>query len=302
MNRILKLLGRDSFDMIEAWRQLLHNRIAALESGHCQLRIPQVRNQMKVVRGMHFHLVPELFIQVSGYTLFQFPQERQWTYPGEICIVPQGMPHGETVGAYEGPFHNFVTCGDQEQLAVHVAYERSPARPGILKGTRFTANRLSRRALRYLDDAALLHNSPLSGHKAATKGLLLAALVSLLGCIDKRQTHAPEESFKIRRCRQLIMTRLSNPELNVATLAEWLHCSADYLSHLFHQETGTTLIVHINEQRIMHARTLLESTSLNISETARATGYHDPGYFTRVFRKSTGMSPRKYRDSLPKRA
>jgi len=43
------------------------------------------------------------------------------------------------------------------------------------------------------------------------------------------------------------------------------------------------------------AQRLLDDPALNVAEAARAAGYADPAYFSRVFRKHTGRSPRAYR-------
>jgi len=46
--------------------------------------------------------------------------------------------------------------------------------------------------------------------------------------------------------KQLMVSRLSDPELGVRKIAEWIKCSPDYLSSLFHKWTGNTLIDTIN--------------------------------------------------------
>ena len=88
---------------------------------------------------------------------------------------------------------------------------------------------------------------------------------------------------------------LPNPELSVRWLADAIRCSADYLSHLFRVETGQTLTGYINEERQFLARHLLRNTAKNVSEIARGCGYQDPSYFTRVFTRHQGQSPRSYR-------
>lgn len=85
---------------------------------------------------------------------------------------------------------------------------------------------------------------------------------------------------------------------SLSTLAAMQNVSPSYLSNLFHKETGQTLTEYINEKRIRHAKHLLESTRLQVQTIAQHCGVMDVQYFTRIFKKSTGMTPKQYRASL----
>lgn len=110
-----------------------------------------------------------------------------------------------------------------------------------------------------------------------------------------RQEDTPSEHEKVLAVRYMVMQHLADPELSVASIARNLRCSADYLSHLYRTETGNTLSRYINECRISHGQGLLGEQNLNITEVAYACGYSDPGYFSRIFRREMGISPRRYR-------
>ena len=148
----------------------------------------------------------------------------------------------------------------------------------------------------YLNEI-VMHSQP-RGNKLARHGLLVACLAELLEVL-----HSPPADstghHKIVQCRRLIRDRISDPSLSVPRLAQWVQCSSDYLSRLFHEHMGVRLTKYINQQRIAHACQLLGGSSLNISEISAACGYSDAGYFTRVFRKETGKTPKLYR-RLPK--
>ena len=64
--------------------------------------------------------------------------------------------------------------------------------------------------------------------------------------------------------------------------------------HKFKEETGMTPIEYITDLRIKNAKNLIENTSLKICEVASVVGYENPLYFSRVFKKITGISPSKY--------
>lgn len=63
----------------------------------------------------------------------------------------------------------------------------------------------------------------------------------------------------------------------------------------FKQYIGVTPMQYILGIRITNAQNLLESTSYNICEIANIIGYDDPLYFSRLFKKQTGLSPSDYK-------
>lgn len=86
--------------------------------------------------------------------------------------------------------------------------------------------------------------------------------------------------------------------LSLRTLAETLNISSSYLSSLFRKETGQTLTEYINSRRIKHAMHLLETTRLQVQTIAQHCGIMDVQYFSKVFKRITGKTPKEYRESL----
>lgn len=85
--------------------------------------------------------------------------------------------------------------------------------------------------------------------------------------------------------------------LTLRTLAETLNVSSSYLSSLFRKEVGQTLTDYINRRRVRHAMHLLKTTKLQIQTVAQHCGIMDVQYFSKVFKKAAGMTPKAYRDS-----
>ena len=71
--------------------------------------------------------------------------------------------------------------------------------------------------------------------------------------------------------------------------------NTSYLSTLFRQVTGTTFKEHLNRVRVEEAARLLSNTDYPVMEIAIACGYKDQSYFTKVFKKLTGLTPKQYR-------
>jgi len=84
----------------------------------------------------------------------------------------------------------------------------------------------------------------------------------------------------------------------VSFLASEFNFSPRYLSDLLKQETGKTALEHIHIFLIDEAKNLLMSTENTIAETAYQLGFENPPYFTRLFKKQTGLTPVEYRMAL----
>ncbi|MBW7456070.1 helix-turn-helix domain-containing protein, partial [Paenibacillus sepulcri] len=88
-------------------------------------------------------------------------------------------------------------------------------------------------------------------------------------------------------------------ELDLQRLAEHVHLTPSYLSKLFKGETGETITDFAISVRIHHAKRLLrEEHGLKTYEVGERVGYPDPAYFTKVFKRMTGKTPKEYRDSV----
>ena len=79
-------------------------------------------------------------------------------------------------------------------------------------------------------------------------------------------------------------------------MAGELNLSPRYLSDLLKQETGKTAIELIHLFLISEAKNLLTGTDHSVSEIAYKLGFENPPYFSRLFKKETGMSPNQFKN------
>lgn len=88
--------------------------------------------------------------------------------------------------------------------------------------------------------------------------------------------------------------RLSE-DVSLHILSEEFHLNSQYISQLFKNEIGVNFLTYLTNIRMEHAKKLLLSTSLSIAEVSEQSGYGDYRVFTKVFKKSEGITPSQYR-------
>ena len=91
--------------------------------------------------------------------------------------------------------------------------------------------------------------------------------------------------------------RLSNPgdKVTVAELSEMYNMSEGHFIRQFKAYTGYTPLEYRASKIVENAKSLLSGTDMPITDISEALGFDDPLYFSRVFKKSVGVSPRDYR-------
>ncbi|MFD0715463.1 response regulator [Paenibacillus sp. GCM10027626] len=85
-------------------------------------------------------------------------------------------------------------------------------------------------------------------------------------------------------------------DLTLSGIADLVYLNPSYLSRLYKQMTGRGLFEYIKERRLQEAKYLLRETPIKIHEIGKKIGMAAPAYFSRFFRKETGLTPQEYRD------
>ncbi|MDW2052216.1 arabinose operon transcriptional regulator AraC, partial [Vibrio sp. 977] len=94
------------------------------------------------------------------------------------------------------------------------------------------------------------------------------------------------------------MTQNLNQNFTLEDIADFTCLSASRLGHLFRDEVGMTITQWRDDQRISRAKQLLVTTNYSVNHIGRIVGYTDPLYFSRVFKRKAGASPKLYREQI----
>ncbi|MEH6583242.1 MAG: AraC family transcriptional regulator [Halioglobus sp.] len=89
-------------------------------------------------------------------------------------------------------------------------------------------------------------------------------------------------------------------QIDLQALASVAHLSKFHFSNRYRALTGYSPIKHFLHMKIEYACQLLDSSEMSVKAIAANLGYSDPLYFSRLFSKTMGMSPRAYRNSVRK--
>jgi two-component system response regulator YesN len=99
----------------------------------------------------------------------------------------------------------------------------------------------------------------------------------------------------VLKAKAYIERNYGDQDISLHTVASHVGISPNHLSTVFSQETGENFIECLTRVRIERAKCLLKNTGMKNADIACETGFNDPHYFSFIFKKNTGQSPREYR-------
>jgi AraC-like DNA-binding protein/mannose-6-phosphate isomerase-like protein (cupin superfamily) len=225
----------------------------------------------------------------------------KWSYTakaGDLIYIPCKVPHRDEFDLKTG----------LEVFMIHFKWEMEPeylklVSPRALGGLSASArteiarlfDRLRTKSGKSSDTDRLIAQS-------YVLTILLIVLSDLCRSQDdfQRTKHgkagAQHRQWIMQEARQYLERHYAEPIL-LDNIAEAIGVSPFYLSHVFSEESDFSLFSYLTELRMSKAKSLLAEGRLNVKETARAVGYQDSSYFSKVFRKHFGVAPKKLQGS-----
>lgn len=261
-----------------------------------QLKIPDAQSRAPQ-DGMAYHFKPEIHFQLEGESEFIVPGGKLLLLAGEIAILPALVPHRLLLAGGRSASRRMVVGFYSSAVSIHYDQADRGDSPAVEAIGFYHTARL--RQLVELTELVIDYHQGNRPHAATVRHALeMSLLWMLVDLLDDEVSEMGSDSNRIFQIKWLVHSHLSNPELSVTFLAEQMRVSAGHLSHLFGEGADGSLIQYIHQQRVARAIEALGSNKLSVSEIAWACGFTDPGYFGRIFRKQTGLTPQAYRKKL----
>lgn len=253
----------------------------------------------------------ELIYADKGDCFVQNGDERIILKSGEAALVSPNVFH-MLGGNGTNIFNVFVISFSCKSKAVDAMMLRSfritpPQRELISK-----IIKEGRRAfyLPTIDDAVselFPRENALLGSRQLVKNYLEELLISFLRVRYQDNDSVPVLSVlssKITNPKNLIesvekylLDNLEKP-VSITAICETFHYSKNYICSHFKQQTGYTVIEYFNRARIERAKELIREHNHSLSAISELLGFSSSGYFSKTFKRITGMSPQEYQRSL----
>ncbi len=130
-------------------------------------------------------------------------------------------------------------------------------------------------------------------------GSYFQGLLSMAMEFNKRKNEDQGRSV-LSKVVEYIDQHYEQESLSLNEVAEYAEVSASYLSATFSQGMQVTFVEYVTQKRMEKAKKLLRTSTLSTGEVSAQVGFKDPHYFSFVFKKTQGMSPREYRSGKAK--
>lgn len=225
----------------------------------------------------HRHDTWELILNLRGSGVMDIDGTDYKYGPGTVIICPPGTSH--TKYSASGFWDIFIQFDNPPSFIKNkvVIFDDSAEN---------TIRTLMYRALRYFNRKA-------NGYKEVLSAIL-SLVLTVIACdvADKR-------SNIVRQAENKLIENYIDPSFKLKDLYESISYDEDYVRRCFKKETGITPNTYLNNLRMDNAVRIMERANsshekISISELAFMCGFEDALYFSKVFKKRTGVSPREY--------
>lgn len=126
------------------------------------------------------------------------------------------------------------------------------------------------------------------------------AVVLLQQAVSMKQENAAgiKYSHVVSKAEKYVAENFCDPNISLISVAKYVGLSSAHFSTVFSQTMGRSFIHYLTAMRLERAKELLRTTNMKLSAIAMEIGYNEPNYFSHVFRKAEGMTPKEYRNAM----
>ena len=240
---------------------------------------------------LHTHPFTELFYVVDGKGEFNIQGQRFPVKPNDFVIINPQVEHTE-LSSPDEPLE-YIVLGINGLSFSNL----TPVSEGGHPFSFFNLRDEQKDILRYLNAMVQEATSQSMSYELVCHNLLEILLIKIL-----RHQHFDLEVGKQSKATKDIsfikhyLETYYHESIQLEDLASMTHLSRFYISHSFKKEIGMSPMEYFIDIRIKESKILLRTTNYSISQVADIVGFTTPTYFSKQFRKSTGISPTDYRE------
>ena len=242
---------------------------------------------------LHTHPFTELFYVVDGKGEFNIQGQRFPVKPNDFVIINPQVEHTE-LSSPDEPLE-YIVLGINGLSFSNL----TPVSEGGHPFSFFNLRDEQKDILRYLNAMVQEATSQQMSYELVCHNLLEILLIKIL-----RHQHFDLEVGKQSNATKDIsfikhyLETYYHESIQLEDLASMTHLSRFYISHSFKKEIGMSPMEYLIDIRIKESKILLRTTNYSISQVADIVGFTTPTYFSKQFRKSTGISPTDYREQF----
>ncbi len=249
----------------------------------------------------HWHNEFEIVLVSEGTVIFHIGRHTLTLHAGEAVFINSGILHQFTAENY-GIMPNIVFAPEFIASPETDIYQKyvAPVEKSTLEYLVLQKDCEWQRQILQLLESLFSHLSSQTFHELQIRNLLSEAWLILTGQISA----APEETRRgtdrnfsynsVMVMIQYIQTHYMD-SISLADIASAINISKNTAIRYFNAHIGMAPVDYLIKYRMGLACKMLRETSDKISHIAKSVGYENTGYFCRLFRKHTGLSPREYR-------
>ncbi len=256
--------------------------------------------------ALHGHRFVEVAFLTGGEVGHRTPFGLERVRRGDVLVIPEGGLHGyeeaakcrlinllfaphrlplQLLDLYTHPGYRRLFMTDVETFERLGGYPRLTLPPGVFRQVRGCLKEIIR-----------IEQGDAPGRRCRMMGYLMVILSLLADLCGGKPEEAPPARGGVDRVVRFLNGNFQR-QIRLEELARMAAMSENSLLHHFSGMIGTTPMKYLTRLRIRYAAELLHNTDMPVAEVAESAGFADPAYFSRAFRRETGLAPLDYRSS-----
>lgn len=227
----------------------------------------------------HWHKSPELLLIIEGKLMVICDGVERIYEKDEIAIINNNQIHDIRSLTEECTYYCLIIDTDIYDIKINEFPEKSNSKEAVRTYTNIV-DELQMRKINY-------------------KEAVIGYSKVLLTLISREKIENAESEPNISRKAKLVKAATQyiyenfSRDISLEEISDYLNTSKYYLSHIFKEINGKTIITHINFVRCKHAKSMLKSGNYNVAESAYASGFSNLSYFSKTYKNIIGNSPIK---------